>query len=102
MRNAGRLFLGLLLAAVLALPVQVQAISYEDDLEDCSYPMMFDLVIMRPISLGTLVLGTVLLVPLTPWTAVTSPGRLDDVFDALVGRPARFTFGRPLGECATQ
>ncbi len=102
MRNAGRLFQGLLLAAVLALPVQVQATSYEDDLEDCSYPMMFDLVVMRPISLGTLALGTVLLVPLAPWTAVTSPGHVGDVADRLVRRPARFTFGRPLGECATQ
>jgi hypothetical protein len=92
------------LAAAVALslagaPAPARAASYEDSLQDCNYPALFDLGVMRPLSLTALLLGTALWVPLAPWTLITSGSDIDLVTDRLMLEPARFTFGRPLGEC---
>jgi hypothetical protein len=80
-------------------PAPARGVSYEDSLQDCNYPVLFDLAVMRPLSLTALVLGTALWVPLAPWTLLTSASDIDLVTDRLIMAPARFTFGRDLGEC---
>jgi hypothetical protein len=85
--------------ALIGAPNPAQATSYEDSLENCSYPKLFDLIVMRPLSLSMLGLGMALWVPLAPLTTMVSPGDLDDVTGTLIGEPTNFTFNRPLGAC---
>jgi hypothetical protein len=91
--------LGVLVLSLAARPAG--AVTYEDSFEQCNYPKTFDLLIMRPISLLTIVMGAVLYVPLAPLALLTVPGEIGTVGDNLVGAPARFTFDRKLGECTS-
>ena len=53
--------LGLALVALLAgSPTAALAVGYEDSLDDCNYPPVFDLTVMRPLSFATMVVGAVL------------------------------------------
>jgi len=88
-----------LLAVALLIPGSAGAVTYEDSFDQCNYPKGFDLLIMRPISLGTVVIGTVLFIPMAPLAFLTVPDEVDSVYDGLIGAPARFTFNRALGEC---
>ncbi len=90
-----------LLIALAGAPGLAQATSYEDSLEDCGYPEIFDLMIMRTLSFASLVLGTALFIPIAPWAMVAASDDMGKVVDALVFTPARFTFSRPLGACGT-
>ena len=89
--------LGLALALVAASPAG--AVTYEDSFDQCNYPKGFDLAVMRPISFGTMIFGTILFVPVLPIAAATAPREIGDVWDFMVGESARFTFRRQLGEC---
>jgi hypothetical protein len=99
MRKTARILGVALLAALLAAPTIASATSYEDAMTECNYPEMFDLMFMRPLSFAALAIGTVLFVPAAPLTLLTTPADIGKVAGALVGNPARFTFGRRLGEC---
>jgi hypothetical protein len=90
------LALGIAFGAPLA-----QAVTYEDSFADCSYPKGFDLMIMRPLSLGTTVMGSALFVILTPITVITAPREFGAVSEILIRAPGRFTFRRPLGACTS-
>jgi hypothetical protein len=95
---------GLTLAAVIGLaPTTARATGYEDSLDDCSYPKIFDAVIMRPIGFGAMVLGATSLVPLIPFTLWPATVNRDSgTFVYLMVVPAaKFTFGRGLGECSS-
>ena len=83
----------------LALPHSASAVTYEDSFSNCNYPKTFDLMVMRPISLGTLGLGSALYVPLGLLGFATAPQDSGTIFNNLIGKPARFTFKRDLGEC---
>lgn len=72
---------------------------HEDSLEDCEYPKMFDLIVMRPLSFASFAVGTGLWAGLVPWTILVARSDLDEVTYRLMGKPAAFTFTRPLGEC---
>lgn len=92
----------LALTTVLALQVgaaPVRAVTYDDSFQECNYPRGFDLVVMRPLSMVTIVLGATLFIPLAPLAFFTVPNEVDDLYDDLIGAPARFTFVRALGEC---
>ena len=89
------------LLMALTVPSLAHATSYEDSLQDCGYPVIFDLAIMRPLSLVALGIGTALFIPLAPWGIMTAAGDMDKVASALIGAPAVFTFNRPLGACGT-
>jgi hypothetical protein len=90
---------GALLVALAGAPNAARAEAYEDSLDNCAYPKLFDLMVMRPLSFSALAVGTALWVPMAPWTLLTSKSDMDTVTSKLVTEPARFTFGRPLGEC---
>ena len=101
MRKIGWKFLASLslVAAVALTPSAASAVGFEDSLDDCAYPPVFDLVVMRPLSGITLIGGTVLYVPLFPFALATVTEDLDVVAESLILNPARFTFKRRLGEC---
>jgi len=88
------------LAIGLALPLPASAITYEDSFADCSYPKTFDLLVMRPVSLGAMAIGFMFFAfPVGPMAFATVHDEIGDVWHNMVGAPTRFTFDRPLGEC---
>ena len=93
------LLIGLMIVGFLGTPLVASAVTYEDSFTNCNYPKTFDLMIMRPISFATMVVGTMLFVPMGALAAVTVPEDFSTVYDNLIGKPARFTFKRRLGEC---
>ncbi len=100
MSKLARTFLaGLALATLLAAPGIAPAVGYEDSLDDCNYPEGFDLLVMRPIGMVSIVAGTLLWLPGMAIGMVTVSDELDSVTDMMIGRPMRFTFERRLGEC---
>jgi len=101
MRKIGRRVLAVLgLVVCLGVPQQALAISYEDSLDDCSYPPVLDVMVMRPLGLAATVLGLALFVPISPFAVFTVWDEVDRVANDLFLSPAAFTFRRPLGECA--
>ena len=96
-KTARSLLIALSLVAFLGLPQTASAVTYEDSFEDCSYPPLLDLMLMRPVSLASFAVGTALFVVTTPITLLTATDQVGEVFDDLVSRPGRFTFVRPLG-----
>lgn len=100
MRRIARNLLAVLtLTAWLAAPSSALAVGYEDSLDDCSYPQTFDLLVMRPLGIGTVAIGGALLVPAFPLALITVRSETTQVVDNLFWSPVRFTFGRNLGEC---
>jgi hypothetical protein len=101
MRKAvDRILAASLVVAMLAVATPAGAVNYEDGLEDCSYPGLVDLFLVRPMGLTGLAIGTVLFVGSSPWILLAAPNRFGWSANALVAKPAWFTFRRPLGECA--
>ena len=90
-----------LLAAVGLTPTTANAIGFEDSLDDCGYPKLFDAVIMRPIGLAGLAIGATGLTLFT--VSVVGPAMVNrdypQVAKLMVVPAARFTFARRLGEC---
>jgi hypothetical protein len=59
---------------------------------------MVDLIVLRPLGLVSLVLGTVLFIaPVAPITLLTRPQELGVPFGAMVASPARYIWADPLG-----
>jgi hypothetical protein len=95
---------GLTLTAAIALvPATASATGYEDSLDDCSYPQIFDATLLRPVSLFALVGGATVLGLVT--VSVIGPAMLNRDYPAfasmMVVPAAKFTFTRRLGECAS-
>ncbi len=100
MRKTARRFLTTLaLAAALALPLQATAVTYEDSFENCSYPKMTDLMLVRPVGLASALVGTGLFVPMGLLGILTVPGEIGTIWHSMVAKPWAFVLDRPLGEC---
>jgi len=99
MKRFGACLAAWMLVLALCVPGAAHAVTYEDSFDQCNYPKGFDLMIMRPISLGTVALGALFFIPLAPLAFITVPTEIGTVYDGLIGAPARFTFNRGLGEC---
>ena len=89
-----------MLIAGLLLSAKAQAQRHED----VSPPppnyaaQAFDAVVLRPIGLSAVIIGSALFVPAA---IVTAPGGRDSIQEAwevFILRPANFVFDRPLGE----
>lgn len=90
------------LTATFALvPGPAGAVSYEDSLDDCAYPEVFDMAVMRPLSFAATAVGAVAYVATAPIWALTVPSEAGQLGHTMVGEPAAFTFKRPLGQCAS-
>ncbi len=101
MRKVARRVLTVLaLVVCLGVSQQARAISYEDSLDSCTYPKVFDVLIMRPISIASIVIGTGIFAVIAPLSVFTVWDEIDEVAMDLIISPARFTFRRPLGECS--
>ena len=88
-----------LTAAVGLVPTNASAVGYEDSLDDCAYPKVFDALVMRPLSFVTMVAGGASLVALAPiWLPVVNRDT-PEFAHMMVVPAAKFTFARPLGEC---
>ncbi len=90
---------GLVVSLLLCASGPAFAASYEDSLEECAYPKMFDAIVMRPVSLVATGVGLALAVPASFVPLVSRRDDLGMVWHQLFLKPARFTFVRPLGEC---
>ena len=95
-------FVALALIAVVGLiPAHAQATGYEDSLDDCAYPQLFDAVVMRPLSFSTMIIGAVGLAAFT--LSIIGPAMVNtdypQVAHIMVVPAAKFTFARPLGQC---
>jgi hypothetical protein len=93
----------LALTAALALaPSRAGAVGYEDSLDDCSYPKLFDAALMRPVGLFGLIGGATGLALFT--VTIIGPAMVNrdypEVARLLVVPAAKFTFARRLGECS--
>ena len=87
------------LGMILALPFQARAVTFEDSFENCSYPKMTDLLMIRPVGLATALIGTALFIPMGAIGYATVPDEMGTVASTLVGKPFAFVFNRPLGQC---
>ena len=102
MRNFARSFVAaLILAASAALPMQARAVTFEDSFENCSYPKMTDLLLVRPVGLAGALLGTGLFVPMGLLGLLTVPSEIGTIFGSMVAEPWAFVMNRPLGECSS-
>jgi hypothetical protein len=92
----------IVLAATFGLvPSHAGAVGYEDSLDDCAYPAVFDVAVMRPLSMGAMVVGAVAYVATAPIWAFTIPSEAGSLAYTMMGSPADFAFKRPLGQCAS-
>lgn len=98
-KMARNLVIGFALVGLLGAPLPAAAVAYEDSFSNCNYPKTFDLMVMRPISLSTLALGTALFVPFGTLALLTVPEDVGSVYNTMIAAPAAFTFDRRLGEC---
>lgn len=57
--------------------------------------MAVDLVLIRPLGFGALIVGSVLFVVSSPFSALG--GNIDEAYAVLIEKPAVYTFERPLG-----
>lgn len=92
-----RLIAGLATVSLLAgaaLPVGAQVTETE---QSPNIHPAADALFMRPLGFVSLVTGAVLFVPAGLFTALTRPQDMDEVFDAMVMGPVRFTWVDPLG-----
>jgi hypothetical protein len=88
--------LTLLFAAVLLASSAPSARAFDDG----SYEAVAtDVIVVRPLCFVATILGSALFVISAPVAAIS--GSTSKTADALVGRPARATFTRPMGEMSS-
>ncbi len=88
-----------LTAAVGLVPANAGAVGYEDSLDNCAYPKVFDAIVMRPLSFATMLVGGASLVAFSPiWLPVVNRDTPEFAY-MMVVPAAKFAFVRPLGQC---
>lgn len=90
-----RLIAGLAAAAIAATTTAAPPAD-EPITGDKGSDMLIDLVVMRPIGLVTTVIGAAAFVVALPFTVPT--GSVEESARMMVGKPAEYTFNRPLGD----
>ncbi|NVM23464.1 MAG: hypothetical protein HWN68_16995 [Desulfobacterales bacterium] len=75
-----------------------QAAATEHDLgeEPTGLAMIVDFVFLRPLGIAAMAVGSVFFVASLPFSVLG--GNVKLAFRELVGKPAKFTFARPLGK----
>lgn len=82
--------------AVLTSPCPLLADDTGTVSGDKGTDMLVDAVLLRPLGLVTTVLGTAVTVVTLPFTLPS--GSVGDAADAMIMKPAEYTFNRPLGD----
>jgi len=94
-----RLISSLLALALISIPPLSFA---EDDTTvsgDKTTDMVVDLVLIRPLGLATTIVGTALTIIALPFTLPS--GSVNESAQAMIVKPAEYTFKRPLGQFDT-
>jgi hypothetical protein len=100
-RRIASAMLTLALALSLAAPASAESSlgAGDDRASEKSVPIVFDVLVLRPLGLAMTVMGTVFYAfPVAPLTAITRPTDIAKPFRLMVATPARYTFVDPLGE----
>lgn len=100
-RSARTLAASLALTALVAWSPGVAQAGLDDSFDSCDYPKTLDLLVLRPVSLVGLALGTTMYLGLAPFAYATVKKDFGSVTENLIYKPARFAFKRRLGECAS-
>ena len=96
-RDMGRRLMVAWWALTLALaPLPASAQRDGSGTGDKGADMVVDVVVVRPLGLATMLVGTVLTVVALPFTIPS--GSVEASAQALIVRPAEYTFKRPLGD----
>ena len=86
------------LIVTLAHPALAEGRLAETGDEPGAVPMIFDAIVMRPLGLAAVVVGTVFYAfPVAPIMALTRPADITKPLGPLVGAPVQFTFKDPIG-----
>jgi len=88
--------IAVLLFTICSPPVLAQGKSGDDDKEKGAGPMMFDLLLIRPVGVAATVIGSALFVVSLPFSAIG--GNTKPAYEKMVKEPAKYTFTRPLGD----
>ncbi len=91
-----RLSAGLLGLALALMSFRAAADDPNTVSGDKGTDMLVDVVIMRPLGVATMLIGTALTVVALPFTIPT--GSVGESAREMIVKPAEFTFKRPLGE----
>jgi hypothetical protein len=100
MRKRFRTLVSALVAAALIFSLASPAAAFTRDDGDRpnAVPIVIDVLILRPAGLVMTALGTAFYIfPVAPVTALVRPTDITKPLGPLVVRPAKFTFGDPLG-----
>jgi len=85
-------------ALILSLAAPAGAFTRNDGDRRDSVPVVFDVLLLRPLGFLMTLGGLALYVfPVAPVTALTRPSDIAKPLGPLVAAPGRFTFGDPLG-----
>ena len=88
----------LLVVALILAPAGAAMASAEEFEDRGNVNVLFDAVVLRPLGLMMTAVGSLIVVfPVAPIVALTRPTDLRKPLEALVLRPARYTFVDPLG-----
>ena len=100
MRKRFRKSIVALLTATLVLAASTPAAAFDQETNDLnnSVPMLFDIVVLRPLGL-VMTLGGIALYafPVAPLMLLTRPTDIAKPLGLLVATPGRFTFVDPIG-----
>lgn len=93
-----RRFMAVLTAAILLVGAALPSSALAGNRGEAStVPIIFDVIVMRPVGFATLVTGTGIFVGSLPLLLITRPTDIAKPADTLVGRPARFLWKDSLG-----
>jgi hypothetical protein len=84
-------------ASLLVLSGAAPARADLEEIDPNGVPVIFDLVILRPLGLATTALGVAAFVPAAALTALVRPTDIGKPFEVLVKQPFGYTFMDPLG-----
>jgi hypothetical protein len=86
--------LGLLAALVPAAPASTAYAEYDNDVDEAA--VVLDALLVRPLGLASIVIGTGVFIISLPFTLPTRS--VGVAADKLLAEPFKFTFTRPIGE----
>ncbi len=93
-----------LLTGAMILAAATPAAAFDQETNDLTHsvPMLFDILVMRPIGLVMTIGGLALYAfPVAPLTLLTRPSDVGKPLSLLVATPGRFTFVDPIGQHPT-
>jgi len=87
-----------LVAALIFIPLTTSALAQSETLseDNSAGAMTVDLLLVRPVGVASLVLGSAVFVVALPFSLLG--GNTGESAKKLIAEPAKFTFNRPLGD----